>query len=159
MTDTQLGIFFPPFPGQDNVATPGVTVLELNGGVLVDDGGHAGTAMAAQAVSIRGDTEHLPPTATVIGATVLGSCEPMALNGDGSKGVLLAYRWSCLNDDELDQVLRAQSGNRVDVESVLLPRANFTYRVALYVDDFIGNRSPPPRWLKSIVRGSRYQRW
>jgi hypothetical protein len=142
MTDTQLGIFFTPFPGQDNVATPGVTVLELNGGVLLDDGGHAGTAMAAQAVAIRGDTDHLPPTAAVIGATVLGSCESLVLNGDGSKGVLLAYHWSCLNDDELDQVLRAQSGNRVDVESALLPRADFTYRVALYVDDFVGNRSP-----------------
>jgi hypothetical protein len=142
ISDTQLGIFFTPFLGQDDVASPGVTILELNGGVLLDDGNHAGTTMLAQTVAIRGDTVHHPPTATAIGATVIGSCEPLALNGDGSKGVLLEYKWGCLNNADLDKVLQAQSGSRIDLNSSLLPRVDFTYRVALYVVDFIGTQSP-----------------
>ena len=67
-------------------------------------------------------------------------------------GTVLAFRWSCNNDEALDQKLRALSTSRIRIAASDLIQEGFTYEVVLSVVDFVGTESAEA--VKEVFRSS-----
>jgi len=83
-----------------------------------------------------------PPLAVILGSTVLGYCNDLELNRFPSTGKGFLYHWGCTNDEDLNEMLRAQQGAPMSVSTDHLHRLGFTYEVTLYVVDVLERQSP-----------------
>jgi hypothetical protein len=136
-----LRILYKPLPSQGKVLAPG-DPLHVLGGPLKDDGNHGEVRLADQTVTVLNDKYAAAPEASLIGASSVGFCEPLALDASGSKGARLSYQWHCVNDDDLNELLKTISGPKISIPSSLLSKTDFSFQIAVSVTDFAGARSP-----------------
>jgi hypothetical protein len=133
-----LRILYKPLPSQGKVLAPGDS-LHVLGGQLQDDGNHLGEVrLADQMVTVLSDNYAAAPEASLIGVTSVGFCEPLALDASRSKGTRLSYRWRCLNDDDLNALLKTISGPTMSIPSSILSKTDFSFQIAVSATDFAG---------------------
>ena len=103
--------------------------------------GNAVTLSEGQTILVaKGELARRPVT-SAIGPNTIGFCVPLVLDGTSSEGILLSYEWTCVNDADLDQRLRAQPANRPHIQASDLVQEDFDYELSLIVTDFVGTRS------------------
>ena len=120
---------------------PGASVA-LQAGVAPAASAAPELTSLAGSIAALSDPKAPLPTAAPSGPESLGFCDPLELDGSGSVGDRLAFRWTCANDVALNNLLAASSQAAVELDSESL-RADYKYEILLTVTDFMGSVSAP----------------
>jgi hypothetical protein len=135
-----LRVLYKPRPDQTQVLAPG-DGIHFRGGMLLDDGEHAEALMSNQTVVVLSDSSAAAPEAALVGSTTLGFCDPLVLDAAASKGTRVKYQWRCLNDDNLDELLKTASDSKISIAPADIMKKDFAFKVAVSVEDFSGTTS------------------
>ncbi len=141
-----LRILYKPLPSHVKAPLAPGDSLRVHGGgtYLQDDGNHKEMFLASHTVTVWNDPAPAAPEASLVGATVVGICEPLVLDASASKGTQLSYRWRCLNDDDLNDVLKTALEPTISIPpSLLLSKQDVAFLIAVSVTDFVGTTSSP----------------
>ncbi len=136
-----LRVLYKPLPSQVHILAPGDT-LRVRGGTLTDDGNHTSSVLLVdQDVVVLNDNAAAVPEAVLVGGTSLGFCDPLSLDAAASKGTRISYRWRCLNDDAMDEVLKSFSDPKISVAPSRIEKKDFSFKIGVTVTDFAGTSS------------------
>jgi len=120
--------------------TPIGSSLTFEAGTITASNG-VGTLYVPGTVSLLDADLPKDAIAIVSGATTIGSCDPLKLDGSASTGRFVTYRWSCTNDNTLKTALEALTTASVTVAASVLTTAGKLYEVTLKVVDCHGKSS------------------
>lgn len=110
--------------------------------------------MAATDLILADDPDAKAPTAVIDGATEVGMCDTLKLDGSASIGTRLTYSWTSPSDPNLAGLLEAEPGAKLELPAsklASLPTNEF-FEVVLVTTDFAGRSSSGE--TKTIFRSS-----
>ena len=108
---------------------------------MQDDGAHDEVVLSDQNVVVLNDNSAAAPEAALVGGTSLGFCDPLSLDAAASKGARITYQWRCLNDDNLNEILKSVSSSKISIAPSDISKKDFAFKIAVSVTDFGGTVS------------------
>ena len=88
----------------------------------------------------------MSPRVTLVGPSVIDPCSPLAMYASGNSARDLYFRWSCLNDQVLNETLANLSPNptiEFPAGTPDMKEVDKTYNISVIASDFLGSFSKP----------------
>jgi len=128
------------------------TAVPLTAGSITASNGIGTLVTSNPAPSLLDNEAPYDPVAVMIGPSSVGPCDSLTLDGTGSTGTGLTYRWGALDNTALNTLLVSYTTSVLTLPSSALTTVGTTYKITLTVTDCLGR--PSAAMVKSVYKSS-----